>query len=233
MISERKFSNSYASFWNQLLPTADTFVRQMNLASERFTLPIDSATPVDKDKRAVINELAFRLFKEKATGSRLTPDEVLNLEKNVRLYIGRLPPKINDIPDLTKDELKESEELSDVLSKYFNEKDLSFLMFWPIFKGCGQLDVCKGDIILSDKLIEVKAGDRHFRVIDIRQIITYLSLNSISKQYSLTSISLVNPRTGLCFDSTIDFLIESSSGRKAVDIFTDVISFISSEIGSI
>lgn len=233
MISERKFSNSYTSFWNQLLPTADSFLRQLNLASERFSLPIDSDMPADRDKRAVINELAFRIFKKKAEGFKLSADIVMNIENDVRLYIGRLAPNINNIPALTDNELKESNKLVAALASYFHRVDLKTLVFWPSFKGCGRLGECKGDIIQNDKLIEVKAGDRHFRIIDVRQLIVYLSLNFISNQYILTNIGLVNPRTGLHFECSVDFLIESSSGSKSVDVYSDVIDFISTESGSI
>lgn len=233
MISERKFSNSYTSFWNQLLPTADSFLRQLNLASERFSFPIDSDMPADREKRAVINELAFHLFKINAEGTELSLDIVRDTENDVRSYIERLAPNINNISTLTHNELKETDKLVSSLYSYFRMVDLNALVFWPVFKGCGQLDTCKGDIIHNDKLIEVKAGDRHFRAIDVRQLVAYLSLNFISNQYILTNIGLVNPRTGLHFECSIDVLIESSSGRKSVDVFSDVIDFISSEVGSI
>lgn len=232
MISDRKFSNSYSSIWNQLLPTADSFVRRINLVSERFCLPIDSDLSVDRDKRAVINELGFRLFKERANGSKVSSDEIIELEKIVRSYIERLAPNIKKISALSKTNLDESEKLADALSSFFYKVDLSTLVIWPLFRGCGQLDACKGDIIHGNKLIEIKAGDRHFKIIDIRQIITYLALNFNSGQYHLTHIALVNPRTGLEFECSIDTLIESSSGSKPVDIFSDIIDFISTEIVS-
>lgn len=233
MISERKFSNSYSSFWNQLLPTSDSFVRQLNLASERFAGPVNSSTPVDRDKRAVINELAFRLFKEKATSGKISASKIISIEQEVRTYIERLAPNISNIPALSKTELIEVENISKSLSTYFYRPDFSVMFFWPIFKGCGQLDACKADIIYKNKLIEVKAGDRHFRIIDLRQIITYLALNFKSQQYQLTNIAIVNPRTGKEFECSTESLIESCSGRKSVDVFSDIIDFVSTEVGSI
>jgi hypothetical protein len=232
MISERKFSSSYSSFWNQLLPIADSFVRRLNLECERFAEPIESAITVDRDRRAVINELGFRLFKEKAISGEISSDKLISIEQNVRAYIERLAPRVNKLTALSKAELIESEKLAASLSLYFDKPDFSTIQFWPLFKGCGQLDACKADIIYDTKLIEVKAGARHFRITDIRQIITYLALNFYSQQYQLANIALVNPRTGKEYECTIDTLIESCSGRKPVDIFSDVIDFVSTEEGS-
>jgi len=232
MISERKFSNSYSSFWNQLLPTADSFVRRLNLASERFTKPLYSAIPINRNKRAVINELAFRLFKEKTICDKISLSKIILLEKNVRAYIERLAPSIKKIRALSKEELLEAQKIADSLSAYFYKHDFKAITFWPLFKGCGQLDACKADIIYKKKLIEVKAGERHFRITDLRQIITYLSLNFYSQQYRIENIALVNPRTGKEFECAIDPLIESCSGRKSVDVFSDVIDFISTEVES-
>jgi len=232
MISERKFSNSYSSFWNQLLPTADSFVRRLNLASERFTGPLDSSLPVDRDKRAVINELAFRLFKEKVNSSKISSDKIMSLEQDVRSYIEQLVPSIKKLTILSKVELIEAEKIAASLSAYFYKPDFKAIIFWPLFKGCGQLDACKADIIYKSKLIEVKAGDRHFRIADLRQIITYLALNFYSQQYQLAHIALVNPRTGKKFECSVDTLIGSCSGRKSVDVFSDVIDYLSTEVGS-
>jgi hypothetical protein len=231
MISERKFANSYASFWNQLLPTADAFVRKINLASERFCRPIDAVSK-DRNKRAVINELAFRLFKVIAAGNEIEPDMTDNLEKGVRDYIEKLIHSGFKIPALSKEEVAESERIAASLSMYFSKTDISPLKFWPLFKGCGQLDACRADIISGSKLIEVKAGERNFKITDVRQVITYLALNFNSGQYSIIEIALVNPRTGLKFECEADMLIEFCSGRKAVDIFSDIVEFISSETGS-
>jgi hypothetical protein len=232
MISERKFSNSYSSFWNQLLPTADSFVRYLNLASERFTVPLDSSLPVNRDKRAVINELAFRVFKEKVNSNTISSSKIMSLEQDVRSYIERLVPNIKKITALSKDELIETDKIAKSLLVYFDNHDFTAIIFWPLLKGCGQLDACKADLIYKNKLIEVKAGDRHFRITDLRQIIIYLALNFYSKQYQLVDVALVNPRTGKEFECSIDDLIESCSGKKSVDVFSDVIDFVSTEVWS-
>jgi hypothetical protein len=232
MISEHKFSNSYSSFWNQLLPIADSFLRHLNLASDRFAAPIASSLPIDRDRRSVINELGFRLFRERAMSGSLSEEKVTSIERAVCEYIERLVPSISKLTALSKAERSEADKIAKSLSSYFFKPDLSTIIFWPQFRGCGQLGACKADIIYKSKLVEVKAGDRQFRVTDMRQIITYLALNFKSQQYRLANIALVNPRTGKEYECTIETLIESCSGRKPVDVFSDIIDFVSTEVMS-
>lgn len=229
MISERKFSNSYSSFWNELLPTADSFVRRMNLSLERYYHSNESKLESDRDKRAVINELAFRLFMKLAKGIELSDSEKLDLSDNVSNYIEKLAPNININRPISKEEINEAESICTALAMFFPAREFGALEFWPNFKGCGRMQACKGDIIINEKLIEVKAGDRHFRMTDIRQVITYLSLNSISKQYTIEQMALVNPRKGVFFETTIEILIEDCSRRKPVDVFGDIIDYLSAE----
>ena len=230
MISERKLSNSFSSFWNELLPTADSFVRRMNLSCERYCLPTDSSFDINRDRRAVINELSFRLFMGAAKEKELSPSDKMELFVKVSHYIEKLAPNIKIELPISLEELNEAESLSFSLNAYFSDRERPKLQFWPVFRGCGRIHACKGDILSNDKLIEVKAGDRHFRITDIRQIITYLSLNSISKQYVIERIALVNPRTGLSFETTVEILIEDCSRRKPVDVFGDIIDFLSTEV---
>lgn len=230
MISERKFSNSFSSFWNELLPTADSFVRRMNLSLERYCPPTESKLKTIRDRRAVINELSFRFFMCLVKRKDLSREDKIKLSIAVSKYIENFSPNIHiDLP-ISEEELNEAESLASSLSDYFSKWKNSELNFWPTFKGCGRIHSCKGDIISNDKLIEVKAGDRNFRIIDIRQIITYLSLNSLSNQYALKRVILLNPRKGFSFETTVELLIEGCSRRRPVDVFGDIIDFLSTEV---
>lgn len=229
MISERKFSNSFSSFWSELLPTADSFIRRMNLSLERYCQSTESSLEIDRDKRAVINELAFRFFIKLAKGVELSDRKKVDLAESVSDYIEKLASNIKINRPILKEEIKEAESICGSLATYFTTREFSSLKFWPTFKGCGRMQACKGDILRNNKLIEVKAGDRQFRMTDIRQVITYLSLNSISKQYTIEQIALVNPRKGVFFETTVDILIEECSRRKPVDVFGDIIDYLSAE----
>lgn len=234
MISERKFSTSYSSFWNQLLPTGDSFLRKINLTCERFCPPFETNIPPDRNKRAVINELSFRLFMRKSNGEKLDDKNISEIETSVRKYIVKLIRRADvSINKLSSLELDEAIELSKKLESFFRQTELKTLSFWPSFNGCGKIHKCNGDIVLSDKLIEVKAGNRKFRLNDLRQVITYLALNFSSKQYDLNTVILLNPRKGLSVEIGVEELILSCSRRKPVDVFLDIVEFVSSEIHSI
>ncbi len=231
MMSERKFSNSYTSFWTQLLPTVEAFVRHMNLANERYCAPVRSVTS-DREKRSVVNELGFRLFRAQAMGRKITNKFKTISERETRNYIEQLIHGGVKIPPLSLEEIAESERIAAALATYFGAEAVPGLNFWPVFQGCGRLESCKGDIINGAILVEVKAGDRNFRVVDVRQVIAYLALNFASKQYSLSEVAFVNPRTCKSYKCGIDNLVEHSSGRKAVEVFEDIIEFLSAETGS-
>lgn len=229
MISERKFATSYSSFWNELLPRSESFVRRLNLACRRYVDPIESPVPVEKNQRAVINELAFRLFRAKTIGSEINTRTIDALEQDVSRYVERLAPDVERIEPLAPAARDEAQEIASSLAHYFCAKDMKTVQFWPPLRGCGQINECSADIIHKKCLVEVKAGDRPFRVNDLRQVITYLALNFYSKQYELESVGLVNPRTGRSFECDVVSLIDSCAGRHPVDVFSDLVDFISLE----
>ena len=152
------------------------------------------------------------------------------ISNEVIKYIGRLSNNISTIEPLELIELEEALDLAISLSSFFETSNLSSLQFWPTFNGCGCIHKCKGDILYGNTLVEVKAGDRNFRINDIRQVVIYLALNFSSQQYSIKNIELINPRTGLFFQSSVKTIIKECSGKMPVDIFSDIVEFISNEV---
>lgn len=232
MISEKAFAAKYTSFWNEILPRGDAFMKMLNLSCDRFNVPIDSKLKVDRNKKAFINELSFRMFKHNISHPT-TPTSREELIEKTKIYISKLSDR-EDFRKITvyPEEVKEAENLSQALSRYFGKDEIKKLEFWPRFKGCGIINSCKGDILLSNKLIEVKAGDRTFRLVDLRQVITYLSLNYSSKERSIDELALVNPRTGLHFTRPVSNIVKICTGRNPVDVFSDIIEFMTFEINS-
>lgn len=230
MISEHRFSSAYSSFWKQLFPMGEVFIRRLNMACERPIDPLDSTLPVSKGKRAIINELSFRLFKEKAENNKVDRKRLTELSNEVIRYIERLSNTVGKKEKLELIEMEEALDLAISLSSFFETNKLSSLQFWPSFNGCGCMNKCKGDILYGDTLVEVKAGDRNFRIIDIRQVFVYLALNFSSQQYLIRNIELINPRTGLYFQSSVKTIIKECSGKMPVDIFSDIVEFISNEV---
>lgn len=226
MISEREFACEFTSFWKTIIPLGDVFVKQLNLCCDRFSPPIASSLS-GQEERAVINELSFRLFKGEALGI-LDETNRINIAKDVIRYISNIsssPSKLSS--DDMSVIIAEADNLSKALSSYLQGEDFKSIIFNPVFAGCGRVDICQGDMFYKNKLVEIKAGGRNFRLLDIKQVITYLTLNFSSKQYDIQHVAFVNPRQGLAFEMSVAGLIESCSGRKPVDIFLEIIDFIS------
>ncbi len=98
----------------------------------------------------------------------------------------------------------------------------------PVFDGCGYIDASEGDVILGDVIYEVKTVERQFRGTDIRQVVTYAALNSLSKQYTVSNIGLFNPRSGMYFQENIDVLCWEISGKTGQELFSEIEKAISS-----
>jgi hypothetical protein len=124
-------------------------------------------------------------------------------------------------------EIKEAIALANRLHRFLRYKCHSKqTSFRPTFKGCGILDSCEADILCGDTLIEVKAGDRTFRAVDLRQVLAYCALNHVDKQYKIEGIAIVNPRHGV---GSVFRLIDVVRGLAAcgpTELFEQIIDFL-------
>ena len=125
---------------------------------------------------------------------------------------------------LNDDNLKIIHEMAKRMLLVYNETDI---IIHPKFNGCGVLNNCKGDIYYKNVLSEIKAGDRNFQIQDLRQLITYISLNWISSTYQINKIQLFNPRTGKFWESHINSFIESITDLSYEDLCQKVCSYLS------
>src|SRR5579864_8207330 len=82
--------------------------------------------------------------------------------------------------DPSEEEWHETRALCTSLEKFVVQQNPDNLpvVKSPVFRGCGFVDECTGDLIIGNQLVEVKAGDRSFRATDIRQLLVYCALNS-------------------------------------------------------
>jgi hypothetical protein len=97
----------------------------------------------------------------------------------------------------------------------------------PVFPGCGWVDDAQADLLIDSTLIEIKAGERHFRAIDIRQILSYCALNSSSQSYRIDSVMLLNPRVGTLYEEGIEDLCQKTAGSPSPAILGAIIEYIS------
>lgn len=230
MIDEVFFSHHYTSFWNTLLPRGDALVRRMNLQHERFMEPLDSLAPASR--RAWSNETAFRFFSFKTlSGGILPTEQATNILLEVQQYVEKLMrTKFTDSPDTIQLILQEAHSIESRISSYFKYRLRgSKYALSPRFPGCGILSSCLGDLMCGETLYEIKAGERNFRLIDVRQIIIYIALNKVSRLYPITNVCLFNPRIGISTEMRVDELIDLCSGRTTADISDEIFNFLSSE----
>ena len=241
MISERKLANAFSSFWRELLPMSDSYLRRLNLECERFETPIKSDLHNNGKRRSIVNEMAFTQFTHcidedgLLSPKKFGATELRVISDQVRRYISRIENPLSKtlLDVVNKDEMLESVKIRKRLLVFFNHHSIGPFIPSPVFHGCGTLQTCRGDVLSQKTLFEIKAGDRHFRIPDLRQVLVYCSLNFASHQYEFEYICLVNPRTGLFFTERVDRLLIEMSGRSSFSFFTEFIDFVCAERVSI
>lgn len=213
MISERLFARGYSSFWKDLLPFSEAFVRGINEEWDKVGKDISATSSIE---RAVVNEGAVRLYRDICNGARLASEVVIAAIREAAEWIGCTPMKIEDWC------IEEAQMMATRLKTKYGKQDL---VFSPSFLGCGVLSACQADILKGSTLIEVKSGHRSFRSPDFRQILTYAALNHSAPRYSIDSISLYNARLDRVVDMTLDELCLQLAGDSPMEIFARIIEF--------
>jgi len=231
MISEKRLAQDYVSFWQQLLPMSEFVVRQMNLQLlERYSAPIGIVS--DPNRRGLVNEAAFFVFRshEILKKRKLSAEEYLEVESSARRRIAlleRRPP--SEISELLEVERREVLFLADAIHEFF-DKNLAGIsvVVNPKFNGCGILDACYGDVFAGGGLFEFKAGSRQFRSVDFRQVLIYCALNYSARAYEIETVGLVNPRQGTYIWITIEDLVNRFCGLKPMQLFEEILQYVSS-----
>lgn len=219
VISEHQFSTHYSSVWRSVTPLSDGFWAIENKQAERVDPPLRSSAP--KEMRAIVNEIAFLVFCELRPSKRRISESMIRTAAEAKFqeaidYIARFsnaqPFKLSDINDGCRIEVN---DLVNRLLGYFPRTATTILR--PKFPGCGLLSACEGDLIQGDCLYEVKAGDRAFRILDLRQLLTYSALAYASDSLTFSRIGLFNPRTGVAWSKSLDEVCQSIAGLKPND----------------
>lgn len=226
MISEHTFASSYASVWHQLAPLSDGYWKIENMLAERKAPPIRSRAA--SDMRGIVNEAAFRAFctfrrerrdVDRAKLFKAVDDCTLEAIE----YVARLSPR-------SKTDLKSFDEACRREAVLLAFRLLHFFPGYlptivrPTFRGCGLISACEGDVIEGDCLYEIKAGERRFRIIDLRQLLIYAALAYSSGSLSFSKIGLFNPRTAYAWVRTLDQVCQSIAGTRAIDTLSALVS---------
>lgn len=238
MISEVALCHHHSSFWRTITPTMDVFVRRINTGFyDREFTPMTSATV--PTRRGFINEIAFVTFCRAVRGGieigspvsrpySVSRPEVIESCNTVRKRVREAERHDDGVDDPTDDEFRDVSEQVRRLSLVFLNTPLDRILPEPSFPGCGVLDSCQGDILVGDVLYEIKAGDRSFRSIDFRQLMTYAALNHLASKYVINGIGLFNPRVGIRAEMTLEELCEQVSGKDSASTLTEIAVALSS-----
>jgi hypothetical protein len=226
----------HSSFWRGLAPTTDLFVRRLNLGHyDREFAEMKFATA--PARRGIINEIAFSAFCKSSAGQVSWPPPPLTtaeLDEAVSYVLSQsvrreARAEFQWDGDLSAEERLDIEEQRNRLVRVFSfNRPAGSLVLEPSFPGCGIIDTSKGDLIASNTLFEVKAGDRLFRSVDVRQLVMYGSLNYISRKFRIDRFGLFNPRIGVSANIPVDDLCIEISGKPSADLFSEITSAISS-----
>lgn len=235
MISERRFVEVFSAFWQELLPMGERYIRWQNLALDRYTTPL--MTSGNPHKRGLINETASRLFAKwiKHGLANEIPDTLVEESRKEAVnFVRRFRDSSLKLQERFSDE--DEEEVLNLVRQMqefpFFRNHQGNLVAFPRFDGCGIIDSCNGDLLTKGTLIEVKAGDRPFRLVDVRQVLVYCALNHAKPMHKIEEILLINPRRGVYFSNSLDSLCLELSGISKYDIFQRIIDFASQPVAS-
>lgn len=240
MISEKTFIRYYSSFWDQLLPGLDHYLRMINSGlKERIFPPITiDDIPI---RRALINTMAYKLFYKYHNGL-ITKKQLDSIDSEVSILTNIKRESFENISslansdafnsDLTINEIKIISILTNRLEMFLKLKE--DIEIYPKFQGCGLLFDCSGDIKYDKTLVEIKAGESNFSKLDICQLITYCALNYASgSPYNLEIFELLNIRKGTLWTGNIETVCEIIAGCSSVELYAEINNFISNNYRSI
>lgn len=235
MITEVRFSQSHSGFWAHLLPMSEYYIRTINLGLARFARPLEmSGLPAN---RGLVNELSMRMFaRSHIQGIDVQNLDLLDVQESLRLaseHIENLRrwSRRGPLGTLSPSDIEEAKQIGTRLSAFFQTERVATIHVFPEFQGCGWLSSCSGDVYADGLLYEVKAGERAFRSIDLRQLLTYCALNFASKKFEVTGICLINPREGTYVQAGLDELCSALAGRSAVDVLSEIVEYVSNPDG--
>lgn len=238
MISELTLARGYSSFWKELLPGGEYYIKNINAGLKERVHP-----PIDKDdipnRRALVNNIAYSLFNKIRNGEISNSqfginekykmlDKIAAVEREKLLHLKFL--QINDA--LNQNEISIIIQMVNAMENRFRK--YPNLIIAPQFKGCGLLFEATGDLYYHETLVELKAGVRNFSILDIRQLIIYGALNSLATEgYNIKKYHIYNPRLGLEWIENVHEVSRNLAGCSIGEIYSEVINFISNNYQSI
>lgn len=226
MIDASTFAAHHNAFWASYTPTSEHFVRRVNLEyADRWTPPLDK--PHGPIRAAYVAELAFARMCVRLDGSPIDRIQEIAVAEAKSRLLPLLEDPLTLDGQITEIEQDQVSRLEESLFSFFTHRG-GPTTARPPFSGCGYIDTSEADILSGKCLFEVKAVDRPFRSVDVRQLITYCALNHVSGDFELEAVGIFNPRRGIYFQTSIENVAYETSGLPAQELFDTVIHAISS-----
>lgn len=236
MIGEHELAAGFNSFWNEALPLltpacVTVFNRSYGAYLEGFR-PIDVELALEGGTLRgpdLLAEVAFDVFRRAVTtGQRYRDvieghqymdawDTAVGVVQRHRRVGDEAPPKSGSIAHRYLVALGRRYEAVAELYAPFEPR------FSPLIGGCGFLGACEADIVSGDTLFEIKTVNRNFSSKDIRQVIIYLALKSLSGDSIWNRVVLFNPRRSFYANfEPKEFLTYVSAGKGVSQVFREL-----------
>jgi len=241
MISERSFASSFPDYWQELLPLlTPSCVHLLNAGHEEHLqdergLDLD---PVEANEEtrdaAIVSEFAYHLAREAfhralSVSDAFDDDSVRGAAQAVAFDLVNRYEGRNVLPDasLNAAELDEGLQLAARYESFARSQGgPERCIFQVPIKGCGFLHACAADLVIGDYLVEVKTVKRSLAGKDIRQLVIYLALSSVTRPYSWQHAGFFNPRRATFHRFRTHELIDLMSGGKpVVDVYAELLDF--------
>jgi len=241
MINERIFASSFPNFWQELLPLlTPSCVHLLNAGHEEHLINESGKEiePVEVDEEtrdtSVVSEFAYSLAREAflrniPVNEAFDDDDVRNnTQKAIFDFVNRYE-RLDVLPEasLNISELNEGLKLAiryEAFARLHGGADKC--IFQVPIKGCGFLHSCSADLVIKDYLVEIKTVQRPLAGKDIRQLVVYLALSSVTHPNTWHYIGFFNPRRATFHRFQTNELIDLISGGKSlVDLYTELLDF--------
>lgn len=137
--------------------------------------------------------------------------------------------RVSDLPDnLSEEERKEGLQLASNILSFINSFNPTQVTFMPKVSGYGIIGACNADVSIDHTLFEIKTVKRTFRSKDLKQLILYLALGTISGEQEWSHAGLYNPRSGrFCRFNIAGLIGYLSGGRTPIDAFRRLLDSLS------
>ena len=241
-MNEREVAKDFSALWEEFFPMlSPTFIVAFNEAFVRpifghqgIVAPVRSLAPSHRPD--VVAEFAFQFaeasYEADVPVRVLRGDDVL-----MRSTFALALERIRELrPDMGREEtyLDQTEQDDGVRLASVYEEFLGLwpatetVIFSPAIPGNGVLGRCYADLTIGNTLYEVKTVNRRFQSRDLRQLLVYFALASMTGEKRWEYGGLFNPRMAAFCTFGIDWLVTRlSGGRPPKLVFPDFLQALS------